>query len=368
MRYRPFFFLAFLLLLAGPVASAPSGVAAESCTIPVSGGLQLPGVFDLPAGPARGVLVLLHGSGAHSRDEDLGEVTEGKVPNPFFRSLGGALVGRGFAVLRYDKRNFVVRHALPGALSRQGVEELTTDPAGTYVADARAALAVARARFPGLPVFLLGHSEGTWVALQAAREDGAVPGVALLGYSGASLEALVVEQLACRPLEHFRALDANGDGVLDASELAAPEAAALARQLPVLDLDGQGTLSVSEFQAGNLANLLLKPLVPDSWRKGEGARPSSADLVRHADFRLLFLQGEWDNQTPACYARAVEIAERSFWKKGNKRFRYFPRAGHALDPRRSWDDLVYRPTPPETLDAAAAEVEDFFLGAPGSAP
>ena len=64
----------------------------------------------------------------------------------------------------------------------------------------------------------------------------------------------------------------------------------------------------------------------------------------------------------------MEIAERSFWKKGNKCFRYFPQAGHALDPRTSWDDLVYRPTPAETLDAAAREVEEFFLGAPGSAP
>lgn len=356
------------LLAAAPALADPAPEATK--VVVARGVLPLPAVFDVPATAPRAVVVLLHGSGPQSMDEDLSAVTEGQAPNPFFRNLAAALNRQGLAVLRYDKRNYALREVASPAVSppadlggrlppslQAAWTELAADPAGTYVADARAALAVARQRFPGLPVLLLGHSEGTWVALQTAREDGHVAGVALIGYAGAGLETMVVDQLTQRPEDLFRGRDRNGDGVLAASELS-PD---LQRQMPIVDLDGSGTLSLSEFQAGNLSNMLFRDMVPDAWRRGEGARPRSNDLVRDASFRVLFLQGDWDNQTPAYYARAVEIAERVAWKKGNKRFVYFPEAGHALDPRTSWDDLLYRVTPQATLDAVATQVATFLL-------
>ena len=315
---------------------------------------ELPGQFDLPSSRAKAVIVLLHGSGSHSRDEDLTSVTEGQQSNLFFQGLSKALVGQGFAVLRYDKRNYVLASAEPQ--DAQAIEELKRHPGKAFIADARQALETARKRFPDQPVALLGHSEGTWVALQAAKQDGKVSAVGLIGYCGASLETLVQEQVAHRYSEYFRGFDKNEDGHLDRLEL--PES--LAQQLPILDLNGDGALSYDEFQAGNLSNVLLKPIISDGWRQDEASLPTATRLVEEADTPLVFFQGQWDNQTPAYYVQAVDICERQVWKKGNKRFHYFERAGHALDPRESWEDTTYRVTPTEAFERVAKGMEEIF--------
>ena len=308
---------------------------------------ELPGQFDLPAGKPKAVVVLLHGSGSHTRDEDLSAVTEGGKSNLFFQELSRAFVAEGIAVLRYDKRNHVLTSADPQ--DKEAIERLTRHPGQAFIADAMTAVEQAHQRFPSLPVALVGHSEGTWVALQAAKQDQKVSAVGMIGYCGASLETLVQEQVAHRYVEYFRGFDKNGDGQLDRLELPAN----LAQQLPVLDLDGDGTLSYDEFQAGNLSNVLLKPIISDGWRLDEASLPTASRLVQEADIPLVFFQGEWDNQTPAYYVKAVEIAERQVWKKGNKSFHYFERAGHALDPRRFWDDVVYSVTPEESFARVA---------------
>lgn len=308
---------------------------------------DLPGQFDLPEGSPKAVIVLLHGSGAHSRDEDLTAVTEGGVPNLFFADLSSALTDQGLAVLRYDKRNYALTRAEPR--DEEALQKLKQHPCQTYIADARAALESARRRFPGLPVALLGHSEGTWVALQAASQDGEVSAVGLISFSGAALETLVQEQVAHRYRDDFDGWDANRDGRLEASE----QPDSLAQQLAVLDADQDQAISYSEFQAGNCSNIVLTPIISDGWRSDEGALPTATRLVTESSDQLLFFQGLWDNQTPAYYTQALEICERQAWKKGNKSFHYFERAGHALDPRKSWGDTTYRPTPPETLERVA---------------
>jgi hypothetical protein len=41
--------------------------------------------------------------------------------------------------------------------------------------------------------------------------------------------------------------------------------------------------------------------------------------------------------------------------------RYFPKAGHALDPRTSYGDLVYTITPQATLEEVASILGNFFV-------
>lgn len=308
---------------------------------------DLPGQFDLPEGSPKAVVILVHGSGTHSRDEDLTAVTEGGVRNLFFADLSSALTGQGLAVLRYDKRNYALTQAEPR--DEEALQRLKQHPGQTYIADARTALESARRRFPGIPVALLGHSEGTWVALQAAAQDGEVSAVGLISFSGAALETLVQEQVAHRYRDYFDGFDVDRDGKLEASE----QPDSLAKQLPVIDLDQDQAISYSEFQAGNYSNVVLTPIISDGWRSDEGTLPTATRLVTESADQLLFFQGLWDNQTPAYYTQALEICERQVWKKGNKSFHYFERAGHALDPRKSWGDVTYRPTPPETLERVA---------------
>jgi hypothetical protein len=75
---------------------------------------------------------------------------------------------------------------------------------------------------------------------------------------------------------------------------------------------------------------------------------------------VLFLHGEFDNQTPVCYPRAIELVNRNSWKKLNLRFTYFANAGHALDPRDNIDDLAFKVVPQSTLSKIANEIADFM--------
>lgn len=327
-------------------------VSAEPIQVPVDESYSLPGRLDVPAG-ARGVVVLVHGSGANSMDEELQVVTKDKLPNPFFADLSEALQGQGLAVLRYDKRNYAVRQSK----SESATKSLLEHPALSFIQDVRSALAVARQKCPGLPVFLVGHSEGTWVAQQVARQDGNIQGLGLIGTTGFSLETLVAEQIAYRPLDHFYDLDTNHDLVLEPTELND----ALKPQMGILDLNHDGNLSRSEFQAGNLSNLILKPILNDAWRRDEASLPTPMQLVQEASFPIVFLQGDWDNQTPAYAVQALDLCESQVWKKGNKRFVYFPGCGHALDPRDSYADTTFRRPAKATFERAAGELARFWF-------
>jgi pimeloyl-ACP methyl ester carboxylesterase len=329
-----------------------AALGAEPLQIPVGGNYSLPARLDVPD-KARGVVVLIHGSGAHSMDEELSEVTQAKQPNPFFADLSQALQSKGLAVLRYDKRNYALRQSK----SETAQQALLEHPALTFLADAACAVQVARQKCPGLPVFLVGHSEGTWMALQLAHQDGQIAGLGLIGTMGNPLESLVLEQVAYRPLDYFYDLDKNRNFQLEPDELDAR----LAPQMALIDQDQDGHLSRSEFQAGNWSNLLLKPLINDAWRRDEASLPSLSQVIGEAKIPMVFLQGDWDNQTPAYFVKAVEICEKAAWKKGNKSFLYFPRCGHALDPRDRYDDTVFRRPPAATFERAAAELARFWL-------
>lgn len=339
---------------------------AEDTSVLVNQGFSLPAVVEQPTGTAIGVVVLIHGSGSHSKDEDLGPAAKDKTPHPFFKNLSAALVNQGFAVLRYDKRNYALAESKKlgqwSDFHQKSVEDLVAKPYSAFVHDAVSAVAAARLTFPNQPVYLLGHSEGTWVALQVAKLDGNIAGVAHIGYSGPSIDTLTFEQTVYRPLSVFRRLDKNADGSLDSKELQAGgmEGASLAMQLSILDLDKDSQISESEFKAGNLSNMLVHPYFSTNILADAASYPTSNSLVAEANYKIAFFQGEWDNQTPSYNVKALEIAENAAWKRGNKLFRYYPKVGHALDPRQDYYDVWFTVCPKETLDDVASQMKVFF--------
>lgn len=135
----------------------------------ISGGVRLAGALSHPAkGGARGMVLLLSGSGPQDRDESL----EGQKP---FRVLAQALSERGYAAYRWDDR---------GVGASQGDYQAANGE--VLVGDVGAAMAMLRERAGISRCVLIGHSQGALIAAAAgARWPDAAGGVALLAGMGA---------------------------------------------------------------------------------------------------------------------------------------------------------------------------------------
>ena len=126
------------------------------------------------------------------------------------------------------------------------------------------------------------------------------------------------------------------------------------------DRDKDGNLTLAEFKSLALAmNLRLDDFM-DGYRVDEAKYPTAAQVLRKIEIPVLFFQGMWDNQTPAYNAMAVEALGKGPWKKTNLHFWYYPKLGHVLDPRTSYDDKVYRNISPEALESLAKESAAAF--------
>ena len=145
------------------------------------GAAALPATLAIPRGtgpfPA---VVLVHGSGAHDRDETIG-------PNKPFLDIARGLAAQGIAVLRYEKRTRARPQDFVGKVF--GVDEETTFDAVQAVATLRAQDGIDPAR-----VFVLGHSQGGMMAPRIAAVSGHVAGLVLLAAPARSLLDIVIEQ------------------------------------------------------------------------------------------------------------------------------------------------------------------------------
>jgi fermentation-respiration switch protein FrsA (DUF1100 family) len=163
---------------------APAAAVEAPYTIK-SVALELGGTLTMPrdANERVPVVVIIAGSGPTDRN---GNSLMGIRPNSYAQ-LAWRLAERGIASLRYDKR------VLPGTKGTVDIARLTLD---SFAADARAAAeSLAHdARFSR--VLLLGHSEGSALALIAARGGAPVAGVISVSGLGRPLGVVMREQLA----------------------------------------------------------------------------------------------------------------------------------------------------------------------------
>ena len=103
------------------------------------GGLNIAYKSWMPAGPARGVLVIVPGFNSHSG---------------YYGWVASSLVGEGLAIYAVDLRG----------RGKSDGERFYVDAFNDYVTDVDGLVAIAAASNPGLPIFLLGHSAGGVVA------------------------------------------------------------------------------------------------------------------------------------------------------------------------------------------------------------
>jgi uncharacterized protein len=156
-----------------------------------SDGHQLAGTFEQAGAPVAAAL-LIPGSGKTDRNSDVRLLPGMTLRAGITRAVAESLSTVHVSSLRYDKRGV---GASSGDSLRVGMKE--------RLADARAALRWLAARCPGLPLLVVGHSEGTFYAAQLAGQDASddpgVSGIVLLSGSarpGGEVLAWQAQQLA----------------------------------------------------------------------------------------------------------------------------------------------------------------------------
>ena len=168
-------------------------VAAALAASPVERQLTAPGPLAplagtiLDAGKRSPVVVIIPGSGPTDRD---GNSPLG-ITAAAYRLLAEGLAKRGVTTVRIDKRGMFG--------SKAAIANGNDVTIAAYAADAHAWAKAARTATGAKCVWLLGHSEGSLVALAAAQDPRDLCGVISVSGAGRKLGTVIREQLTSNP-------------------------------------------------------------------------------------------------------------------------------------------------------------------------
>jgi uncharacterized protein len=169
--------------------SAAAVLLASETSVHVEGpsGILRGMMLSPAAGPSAPVALIIPGSGPTDRD---GNSPPGIRAAPY-RLLAEALAGRGTTTIRFDKRGLFGS----SAAARDADDVRMRD----YAADVRAWILAAQKWTTAPCVWIVGHSEGSLVALIAAQQPDGICGLILIAGAGRKLGALLREQLQANP-------------------------------------------------------------------------------------------------------------------------------------------------------------------------
>jgi pimeloyl-ACP methyl ester carboxylesterase len=171
------------------------------------------------------VVILIPGSGAHGPEEMMPpSMTADGKDHALFSEFSGAFNKAGVHTLAVGKPGIeffsgwdISKWFYDVALYKGLHWQDLIDNLGEAVSYVRSLSSVDPTR-----IYVLGHSEGTQVAVDYAANDPSIAGVILLGYAGEDLATIVDWQLFKRDIEDFIAtdVDANHDGYVTKEEAA----------------------------------------------------------------------------------------------------------------------------------------------------
>ena len=298
---------------AAPAYAKPESFHEDPVTVKFSH-WELPGTVTTPLGDGPfPVVVLVQGSGPHDEDESIG-------PNKPFKDLAWGLASRGVAVLRYTKRT-----ARYGAKSIDEGATFTVDD--EIVNDARAAveLAAKQPKIDPKRIYLLGHSEGGYIAPRIAEGDAQIAGIIVLAGSARPLGKVIDDQVhylatfpGVPPDQAKKQIDAVEQMVkeIDSPDLKKTDKVTfLGAEIPAsyfLDLRGYDPVAVA-------AKLKIRMLILqggrdyqvtsddfDLWEKGLAGR-ENVTFKLYPDLNHLFVTGEGKSK-PSEYDRAGHVS------------------------------------------------------------
>lgn len=138
------------ILLTGLISFSCFGLETEISVFNPIENIRLGGTLTVPDSieTPHALLVLVTGSGQQTRDEEV-------FGHQLFKDIANALAARGYATIRLDDRGI-------GASDGDFAQSTTDD----FVTDIAAAIAFADTTFRGVPVGVLGHSEGGQIAVR----------------------------------------------------------------------------------------------------------------------------------------------------------------------------------------------------------
>lgn len=335
--------------------------------VPSADGYLIQGETDRPAGPARGVVIMVAGTGVFTRDVGFGR--SGTPGDRIFLDLAGRFNRRGMAVVRFDRRG--ARYGVPRE-ERTDKAVAPTATAENLSQDVEALYDWTRSE-RGLGaqcVVLFGHSEGT-VHIAGLAERGVAPPDLVIGVGGLleSKASVVRWQSVDRLPESLLMMDADGDGVVTDAEIRAnfrnTPAGVFEDPAPLLNPGGRWTASdIAGFraeqaalfaqEAADLANHAddapypdaEEPLASWSWWKS-WFLDDTPNAVRFSRWPspLIFHYGSRDSQVREDRQRA---AVAGVLPAAQLRFVSHPDRGHALG-----TEVLLGPMDPEIADQIA---------------
>jgi uncharacterized protein len=320
-----------------------------------NGEVSLAGTLTLPPGKGPfAAVVLLTGSGAQDRDEEIFGFTP-------FKILADTLSRAGIAVLRCDDR---------------GVGGSTGSMAGSTSADFAGDARAMRKFLAGRPeidpkkIGLLGHSEGALVAAMVAAQDPGVPFIVLLAGPSIPGDSVILSQIAMLgkgqgmadedlrrsiALERHALACAKQDAGWD--ELQGMLTAEMRRERESMPDDQKRGLtdSIIDVRVGLQMKSLRSP-----WFRSFVSHDPASDL-RKVGCPVLALFAELDQQVPPSLNRGpMEEALRS---AGNHKadFRILPGANHLFQQARTGSPTEYASLEKKFTGGLLPLVTDWLL-------
>jgi len=248
------------------IAAAPAGV--EVTVAGPQGALA--GTLLDPGKDAPAVL-MIPGSGPTDRDGNNPLGVKGGV----YRQLAEALAAKKVATLRIDKRGMFG--------SKAAIADANAVTIGDYAADAHAWVDMVRAKTGRRCVWLLGHSEGALVALQAAQNPTGICGLVLVAGAGRPLGEVIRAQLRANPAN--APLLPQGEAALDQLEAGkrVPAAAIPAPLQPLFNERVQGYLiDMFQHDPAKLIAAVKLPVLIVQGDKDIQVSVSDAELLKRA--------------------------------------------------------------------------------------
>jgi hypothetical protein len=266
---------------------------------------KLPGTLTTPKGegpfPA---VVLVHGSGPNDRDESI----EG---TKIFKDLAYGLSSRGIAVLRYAKRSKIYPQRFAPTATFTMNEE-TVDDAVRMAAFLRTRSSIDAGR-----IFVIGHSQGGYMAPRIGKRDPKLAGLIVLAGNVRPLEDLILEQIEyLASLQGGRAVQqqANLDEWLKRQVQEIKDFKPGQKVPSLLPVPPAYLLDLQGYNPAALAGSLTMPMLILQgerdyqvtmqdfalWKAALGNRPN-VSFISYVNLNHLFIAGE-GKSTPAEYA------------------------------------------------------------------